>query len=70
MREPAEPVSFIVRLTRDEDGGLSGVVERVRTGEKHRVHEVEAIGPLIARLAREESPRADDPEDPSGSLRQ
>lgn len=56
MRVAAERVSFIVRLSRDEVGRLSGVVERVRTGEKERFYDIDAIGPLIARMAGEERP--------------
>jgi hypothetical protein len=41
--------TFIVRL--DESEALSGVVERVRTGEKHRFEGVEALGALIRDLA-------------------
>jgi hypothetical protein len=47
---------FIVRLARDPAGRVTGVVERVRTGQKERVGLVEEIGSiLIAMLTREES---------------
>ncbi len=47
---------FIVRLARDPTGRVTGVVERVRTGEKERVSAVEEIGSILAAmLAREES---------------
>jgi hypothetical protein len=47
---------FIVRLARDPTGRVTGVVERVRTGEKERVVLVEDIGSILnAMLAREES---------------
>jgi hypothetical protein len=47
---------FIVRLARDPTGRVTGVVERVRTGEKERVAAVEEIGPVLAAmLEREEA---------------
>jgi hypothetical protein len=47
---------FIVRLARDPTGRVTGVVERVRTGEKERFAEVEEIGSILAEmLGREES---------------
>jgi hypothetical protein len=53
---------FIVRLDRDPGGRVSGVVERVRTGEKARVDALADVGSLLAaRLARE------DAEPPPGS---
>jgi hypothetical protein len=51
-----ERITFIVRLTRDERGHLSGIVERVRTGEKEQFREVEALGVLIAQMVKESSP--------------
>jgi hypothetical protein len=48
------PVSFIVRMRRDDDGHVSGVAERVKSGEKVRFESVEALGPLIARMAAED----------------
>jgi hypothetical protein len=48
--------TFVVRLSR-AGGRLDGVVERVRTGEKVRFHELEALGAVIAgMLARDERP--------------
>jgi len=49
-RAGSPPVAFVVRVVPDEAGGLVGVIERVRTGEKERFHEAAAIGPLIARM--------------------
>jgi len=47
---------FIVRLDRDPLGRVSGVVERVRTGEKARVDTLADVGSLLAAmLAREEA---------------
>lgn len=47
---------FIVRLARDSAGHVTGVVERVRTGEKERVTVVHEIGAILdAMLLRDES---------------
>ena len=47
-------MTFIVRVRPGEPGQVSGIVERLKTGEKHRFHGVEAIGPLIAEMVRQE----------------
>jgi hypothetical protein len=52
-----DPVSFVVRAAADGAGRLTGIVERVRTGEKHRFEGEAAIGRIIARLVAEEGPR-------------
>jgi hypothetical protein len=52
QREPST-MTFIVRVTVAEDGGVSGVVERPRTGEKHRFQGSEALGGIVARMARQ-----------------
>ena len=49
-RRTATPVTFIVRLFPDDDARVTGIVERVRTGEKERFYGVGAIGPLIAQM--------------------
>ncbi len=47
---------FIVRLDRDGLGRVTGVVERVRTGEKAKVDGLEDVGGLLAAmLARGEA---------------
>lgn len=47
---------FIVRLARDSAGHVTGVVERVRTGQKERVTVVHEIGTILdAMLSRDES---------------
>jgi hypothetical protein len=51
------PAAFVVRVVRDPSGGLTGIVERMRTGAKARFEGASAIGPLIARMLAE----ADDP---------
>lgn len=48
VKEP-ETAIFIVRAVR-EAGGLSGVVERVRTGQKARFEGERAIGQVIGQL--------------------
>jgi hypothetical protein len=55
MEAPSQPLTFIVRLTLDDGGVLSGVVERVRSGEKQRFHGVAALGELIAAMAERET---------------
>jgi hypothetical protein len=40
-------MTFIVRLTRDEIGRITGVVEQVKTGLKTRVEGLDAVGPAI-----------------------
>jgi len=57
MDAPDQPLTFIVRLTRDDRGGLSGVVERVRSGEKQRFHGVAALAEIIAAMAERENGR-------------
>ena len=51
MEEPRQPQTFIVRLTLGDRGALSGVVERVRTGEKQRFVSAAALVELIAEMA-------------------
>jgi hypothetical protein len=47
--------TFIVRLDRSGARPWTGVVECVRTGEKRRVVDIEALGRLIAQMVPEES---------------
>jgi len=44
-------MTFIVRLTVDDSGTVSGIVERVLTGEKHRFQSLDALRDLIAAMA-------------------
>lgn len=44
------PITFIVRVSIDEEGGVTHAVERVRTGQKERVHGVGDIGRIIAMM--------------------
>jgi hypothetical protein len=43
-----EYATFVVRLSRAGGRRLGGVVERVRTGEKVRFDELDALGAVIA----------------------
>ena len=43
-------MTFIVRVSVDEAGGVTGVLERVQTRQKKRFQGLEAIGPLIAQM--------------------
>jgi hypothetical protein len=49
----AEFATFIVRVSRDSVGSMSGVVEWVRTGEKTRFHGLAAISEAIARMLQQ-----------------
>jgi hypothetical protein len=43
--------TFIVGLATDESGRISGIVGRVRTGEKERFHALGAVPALLRRMA-------------------
>ena len=43
-------MTFIVRIFADEKGGITGVVEQVRTGRKEQIRAVEDIGRVIAAM--------------------
>ncbi len=56
---PATPslTVFIVRLGCDPAGGpITGIVERVRTGEKARFHDLSALAAVIGRLLAADGP--------------
>lgn len=57
--------TFVVRLARAAQGGWTAVVERVRTGEKYRVKDIEAIGGLIAGLLGGKTRAPDDVPQPA-----
>lgn len=40
-------MTFVVRLTRDKDGRITGVVEQVKTGLRVRVEGLEAVRQAI-----------------------
>ena len=46
----SETMTFIVRVSVDEAGRVTGILERVQTRQKKRFEGTEAIGPLIARM--------------------
>jgi len=46
----ATTLSFIVRLSVESSGEVTGVVERVATGEKVRFVGYEGVSPVIAKL--------------------
>lgn len=52
MEQALIPATFVVRLLLDEEGAVTGVVERVRTGEKARFTGLDgivtALGELLA----------------------
>ncbi len=52
------PLTFVVRLTLGDGGVLSGVVERVRNGEKQRFDGVQALAEVIAAMAERETKAA------------
>ena len=43
-------LTFIVRMSIDDRGAITGVVERVQTGEKQRFEDVPTLGAVIARM--------------------
>jgi hypothetical protein len=47
-------LAFVVRVSRDAAGAVVGVVERVRSGEKHRFSGSEALARLIEDLVTAE----------------
>ena len=53
---PVEFATFIVRISQDSAGSMTGVVEWVRTGEKTRFHELAAISEVIARMLKRARP--------------
>jgi hypothetical protein len=46
--------SFVVRVSRQDTSGLTGTVERVRTGERHRFQDAAALVRLIEALVEQE----------------
>ena len=55
MEAPRPPLTFIVRLTPGDGGVLSGVVERVRSGEKRRFDGVAALAEVITGMTERET---------------
>jgi len=55
----------VVRIDRDDEGSVTGVIERVRTGQKEPFSSLEAIAGLIARMVEAETgPPAHSPRRP------
>jgi hypothetical protein len=48
-------MNFVVRIERDAQGAVRGVVERVRTGAKEPFRGIETIGALIGRMIETEA---------------
>jgi len=55
METAQASIAFVVRVLPAEADRVSGIVERVKTGEKRRFHGAEAIGRLIAEMIRHET---------------
>ena len=55
METTQASITFVVRVRPGGRDRVSGIVERVKTGEKRRFHGAEAIGPLIAGMLRQET---------------
>lgn len=53
METARASITFMVRVHFDTGERVTGIVERVRTGEKRRFHDAEAIGLLIAGMVRD-----------------
>ncbi len=51
MEVPWRSMTFVVRVTEAAAGNLTGIVHRVKTGEKHRFRGSDTIGALIALMA-------------------
>jgi hypothetical protein len=49
--------SFVVRVVEDRRGQVSGVIERVATGAKVAFRDLEAIGPVIREMLRDNGPQ-------------
>jgi hypothetical protein len=58
-------MTFVVRLTRDELGRISVVVEQVKTGLKARVEGLDAVGRAIGEMIA--PPGADKVQNPPGT---
>jgi hypothetical protein len=50
-------MTFIVRLSPARGDQLTGVIERVRTGEKHRFDGLDGLGAVLARAVAAAEPR-------------
>ena len=59
VNAPFPHQTFIVRVTGTRDAGYVGIVERVRTGEKHRFQSLKSLGVLIEWLITESKDSAE-----------
>lgn len=48
-------ITFILRLSIDDSRRVTGVAERVKTGEKERFHGIDSLSPLIARMVGDQA---------------
>lgn len=53
--DPGARVTFVLRLVRDRAGRVSGVLERVRTGEKARVAGLDGVTAALAKMLDRET---------------
>jgi len=60
--KPPRSLSFIVRVSENERGILTGVVEHLRTGRKERFDDLESIARVIASLLSRPEPGEGDRE--------
>jgi hypothetical protein len=61
-------MTFILLLSRDERGRITGIVERVRTGEKVRVDTLDALVQVLGRMVATEATSHDGKEDGTMTL--
>ena len=54
VNDAGRKVTLVLRLSLREGGQVTGVVERVSTGEKRQIHDLEAIGPVITGMVLNE----------------
>jgi hypothetical protein len=57
MEPSPQPLTFIVRLTLSDGGTVSGVVERVRSGEKQRFQGVGELAEVVGAMVEREIER-------------
>lgn len=62
MEQAGSPLTFIVRVTSSTGGALSGVVERVRSGQKERFDSAAALAEVIAQMTEQETQAKRPPE--------
>jgi hypothetical protein len=65
--EPVPPLtSLVVRIARSDTGALTGTVERVRTGDKHRFESAEDLLRVVTAMITVTA----SPEEPDGLIAQ